>query len=205
MTAQVLTDQEKQYYTPEEYLALEEKAEYKSEYYDGLIIPMAGGTTNHNQIALNCIVALTTALKQQNYRVFMSDVRLWIPEMRYYKYPDIMVIAGQPEYYSDRKDTITNPQVVIEVLSNSTQAYDRDEKFKVYRTIPAFQEYILIDQTSVSIDQYFKTANKRWSLYEYDDEETELSFKSFDFQISLADLYDKVEFVEEEQEINKPL
>lgn len=203
MTAQVLTDQAKQYYTPEEYLALEEKAEYKSEYYDGLILPMAGGTTNHNQIALNCVIALSITLKKQNYRVFMSDVRLWIPETRYYKYPDIMVIAGEPEYYNNRKDTIVNPQVIIEVLSGSTQSYDRDEKFKTYRTIPAFQEYILIDQNSVAIDQYFKTATKRWSLYEYDHEETELNFKSFDFQLPIADLYDKVDLEAEKQEISE--
>ena len=193
MTAQVLTDQKQQYYTPEEYLALEEKADYKSEYYDGLIIPMAGGTTNHNQIIGNLYSSLNFGLKRQPYRVFFSDVRLWIPETRYYKYPDIMVIAGQPEYHNNRKDTIINPQVVIEVLLGSTQAYDRDEKFKAYRTIPSFQEYVLIDQTSVAIDQYFKTGNKRWSLYEYDHEESELSFKSFDFQLPLAELYDKVE------------
>jgi Uma2 family endonuclease len=193
MTAQAVIDQKQQYYTPEEYLALEEKADYKSEYYDGLIIPMAGGTTNHNQIIGNLYSSLNFGLKRQPYRVFFSDVRLWIPETRYYKYPDIMVIAGQPEYHDNRKDTIINPQVVIEVLSGSTQAYDRDEKFKAYRTIPSFQEYVLIDQTSVAIDQYFKTGNKRWSLYEYDHEESELSFKSFDFQLPLAELYDKVE------------
>lgn len=200
MTAQVLTDQEQQSYTPEEYLALEEKADCKSEYYDGLIIPMAGGTTNHNQIALNCVIALSIALKKQDYRVFMSDVRLWIPETRYYKYPDIMVIAGKPEYHNNRKDTIVNPQVIIEVLSDSTQTYDRDEKFKTYRTIPSFQEYILIDQNRVAIDQYFKTGNKRWSLYEYDHEETTLNFQSFDFQLSIADLYDKVDLTTEKQE-----
>lgn len=193
MTAQAVIDQKQQYYTPEEYLALEEKADYKSEYYDGLIIPMTGGTTNHNRIAGNLYAALNFAFRRQTYEVFFSDVRLWIPETRYYKYPDIMVIAGQPEYHNNRQDTIVNPQVIIEVLSDSTQTYDRDEKFKTYRTIPSFQEYILIDQNSVAIDQYFKTAAKRWSLYEYDHEETELSFKSFDLQLPLTELYDKVE------------
>ena len=99
------------------------------------------------------------------------------------------------------------------MLSGSTQAYDspsetlceRAEKFKAYRTISSFQEYILIDQTSVAIDQSFKTANKRWSLYEYDHEETELNLKSFDFKISLADLYDKVEFPAEKEESDRPL
>ncbi|XHX80664.1 MAG: Uma2 family endonuclease [Stenomitos frigidus ULC029] len=120
-------------------------------------------------------------------------------------------IAGQTEYYDNRQDPIVNPQVIIKVLSGSTQAYDspsetlcdRDEKFKTYRTIPGFQEYLLIDQNSVAIDHYFKIANKRWSLYEYDREETELAFQSFTCQLPIADLYDKVDFAAEKQESNE--
>lgn len=194
MTAQTIQAQEKQYYSPEEYLALEEVAEYKSEYFDGQIIPATGGTTNHNQITGNVYAALNFELRRQPYRVFFSDVRLWIPRKRFYKYPDVMVIAGQPEYYNSRKDTITNPQIIIEVLSESTQGYDRDQKFVADRKIPTFQEYILIDQTRRSIDQYFKTANKQWSIQEHDEEDLELVFKSLEFRISLLDIYNNVEF-----------
>lgn len=116
------------YYTPEEYLKLEEAAEYKSEYLDGQIVPMAGGSTNHNRIAGNLYAALNFAFRQQNYEVFITDVRLWIPDKRFYTYPDVMVTAGEPEYYNNRTDTITDPQVIIEVFSDSTQGYDREEK-----------------------------------------------------------------------------
>ncbi|XWK90040.1 MAG: Uma2 family endonuclease [Phormidium sp.] len=191
---------EKRYYSPEEYLALEEAAESKSEYYDGEIVPMTGGTTNHNQIALNVSVALSIAFKRKDYRVFMGDVRLWIPKKRSYTYPDVMVIAGKPEYFEQRKDTVTNPQVIVEVLSKSTKAYDRSGKFKFYQTIPSFQEYILIDQSQRSIEQYSKQENKRWSYYVYDEEDLALVFSSFSVEVSLEDIYEKVDFDAEEIE-----
>jgi Uma2 family endonuclease len=188
------TYQEQRYYLPEEYLELEETADYKSEYIDGKIIPMTGGTTNHNQIALNFTTELNFAFKQQNYRVFIVDVRLWIPKKRIFTYPDVMVVVGAPEYYNNRSDTITNPQVIIEVLSKSTKGYDREEKFEAYRTIPTFQEYILIDQTRVHIEQFSKTANKQWSLREYDEEDESISLTSVPFQMPVLDVYNKVEF-----------
>ncbi|MFB2972473.1 Uma2 family endonuclease [Aerosakkonema sp. BLCC-F183] len=195
-----LQSTQQRYYTPEEYLALEETAEYKSEYHDGEIVPMTGGTTNHNQIALNVSVALSVAFKSKDYRVFMGDVRLWIPRFNRFTYPDVMVIAGQPEYYNNRKDTITNPQVIIEVLSKSTKGYDRSDKFRFYRTIPTFQEYILLDQNQMSIEQFSKQANKRWSYSVYDEEDTALVFSSFQVEVSLADIYEKVDFEAEEPE-----
>ncbi len=199
MTA-TLQPTEKRYYTPEEYLALEEKAEYKSEYHDGVIITMTGGTTNHNQIAGNLYIALSLALKGQNYRTFIGDVRLWIPRIRSYVYPDVMVIAGKPEYHDNRKDTIVNPQVIIEVLSKSTKGYDLGDKFSYYRTIPTFQEYILIDQTKIAIEQYSKQANKRWSYCEYDEEDAGLLFNSFGVEVPLVDIYEQVDFEAEEVE-----
>ncbi|HAZ48424.1 MAG TPA: hypothetical protein DDW76_34325 [Cyanobacteria bacterium UBA11369] len=199
MTA-TLQPTEKRYYTPEEYLALEEKAEYKSEYHDGVIIPMTGGTTNHNRIAGNTYVALKLDLKGQNYDIFIGDVRLWIPRIRSYVYPDVMVIAGKPEYHENRKDTIINPQVIIEVLSKSTKGYDLGDKFSYYRTIPTFQEYILIDQTKIAIEQYSKQSNKRWSYCEYDEEDAGLLFNSFGVEVPLVDIYEKVDFEAEEVE-----
>jgi Uma2 family endonuclease len=190
------TYQEQRRYSPEEYLQLEETAEYKSEYIDGLIIPMAGGTTNHNRIALNVSTELNFAFKQQDYEVFMGDVRLWIPQHRIYTYPDVMVIVGEPIYWDNRTDTITNPIVIIEVLSESTAGYDREGKFQAYRTIPSFAEYVLIDQTRIYIEQYSKTAKKRWSLCEYDEEDESITLTSIAFQISLADVYNKVKFAE---------
>ncbi|MDY6939898.1 MAG: Uma2 family endonuclease [Cyanobacteriota bacterium] len=182
-------------YSPQEYLELETAADSKSEYIDGKILPMAGGSTNHNRIALNFSTELNFVFKKLDYQVFIGDVRLWIPQRRTYTYPDVMVIAGEPEYYENRTDTIVNPKAIVEVLSDSTQGYDRREKFAAYRTISTFEEYLLIDQTKVYIEQYFKTANKRWSLYEYDEEDEAISLNSVSFQIALDDIYHKVQLL----------
>ncbi len=191
---------QQRYYTPEEYLKLEEAADYKSEYIDGKIIPMPGGTTNHNRIALNFSAELSVAFKRQSYEVFINDVRLWIPQKRIYTYPDVMVIAGKVEYFSNRQDIILNPVVIIEVLSKSTQGYDRQDKFELYRTIPSFQEYLLIDQTRIHVEQFSKTEKKRWTLCEYDQEDEAIALTSVPFQIYLIDLYNKVEFESAEPE-----
>ena len=185
---------EKVYYSPEEYLELETAAEYKSEYRDGLIIPMAGGTPNHNQIAVNLSAALNFALKGQPYRVFTSDVRLWIPQARLYTYPDVMVVSGQLQFAESRRDTITNPLIIVEVLLESTANYDRGEKFRLYRTIPTLQEYILISQSEMHVEQFAKTADNKWILSEDDEENSILTLNSLQFQISFRDIYDKVEF-----------
>ncbi|MDM9585703.1 Uma2 family endonuclease [Nostoc sp. GT001] len=182
------------YYTPEEYLELEEAADYKSEYIDGQIIPMAGGTINHNRISLNLSAALNFAFRQQDYEVFMGDVRLWIPQKLTYTYPDVMILAGEPEFFNNRKDIILNPQIIVEVLSKSTKGYDREDKFQAYRTISTFQEYLLIDQTRIHVDQFSKTGKKQWTLREYDEEDEAIALVTVPFEISLQDLYNKVKF-----------
>ncbi|NDJ22484.1 Uma2 family endonuclease [Nostoc sp. B(2019)] len=193
---------ERRYYTPEEYLQLEEAADYKSEYIDGQIIPMAGGTINHNQIALNLSTELNFAFKKQNYRVYMGDIRLWIPQKRIYTYPDVMILADEPEFFNNRRDIILNPQVIVEVLSKSTKGYDREDKFEAYRTISSFREYLLIDQTRIHVEQFSKTGKKQWNLREYDEEDKAIALVSVPFEISLQDLYNKVKFelVESETE-----
>lgn len=191
---------QKRYHTVEEYLALEEKANSKSEYIDGKIIPMAGGSANHNQIALNFSAELNFAFKKQNYRVYMTDMRLWIPKRRIYTYPDVMIIAGEPEFVDNRTDIIQNPKVIVEVLSKSTENYDRDDKFKAYRTIPSFEEYLLIEQDRIYIEHYSKTANKRWSLQEYDEEDELITLVTIPFEITLQDFYNKVVFDADEPE-----
>jgi Uma2 family endonuclease len=184
---------EQRYYTPEEYLELETVAEYKSEYIDGQIIPMAGGSTKHNQISLNLSSELNFAFKRQTYRVYMSDVRLWMPERHIYTYPDVMVIAGEPEYFQNRTDTVLNPILIVKVLSKGTKSYDRESKFDAYRTIPGFQEYLLIDQTRIHVEQFSKTGMKQWSFCEYDNSDETIALTKVPFQISLADLYNKVQ------------
>ena len=124
----------------------------------------------------------------------MTDQRLWIPNRRIYTYPDIMVVQGEVQLQTGRRDTITNPMIIAEMLSESTQAYDRDKKFKAYRTIPTFQEYVLIDPSAMHVEQHCKTEPKKWTFIEYDDEDAVLSLNSVAFEISRVDLYNKVEF-----------
>lgn len=180
--------------SPLEYLEQEETAEFKSEYIDGAIIPMAGGSVNHNQIAGNLYGELNFAFKRQDYRVFIGDVRLWIPILNTFTYPDVMVIAGEPEYYQNRTDTVTNPLLIIEVLSDSTQGYDRRKKFQAYRTIPSFQEYVLVSQTQVYLEQYSKVGKKQWSLQEYDAEDEIIKLNCLDLDVSFEDIFNKVDF-----------
>lgn len=192
---------ERRYYTPEEYLELEATAEYKSEYIDGQIIHKAGASINHNRITGNFCAGLNFAFRNQNYEVFMGDMRLWIPQKLIYTYPDVIIIADKPEFFNNRTDTITNPQVIIEVLSKSTKSYDREDKFAAYRTIPTFQEYLLIAQNRIHVEQFSKLGKKRWNLCEYDEEDKNISLTTVPFSISLQDIYNKVNFEVRESEI----
>jgi Uma2 family endonuclease len=185
---------QKYYYTPEEYLELEAQAEYKSEYRDGEIVPMTGGTTNHNKIALNFAASLKFGLRKKNYEVYIGDVRLWVPRYRLYTYPDVMVIQGEPMYTGTNTTTVMNPLLIAEVLSKSTQNYDQGNKFLYYRSIPNLQEYILINQYEYHVMQYVKTTENQWLLTELADESAVLTLQSIDFQIPLSDLYEQVDF-----------
>ncbi|WP_017292534.1 Uma2 family endonuclease [Geminocystis herdmanii] len=186
----------KSYYTPEEYLAFEENSKFKHEYRNGEIVPMTGETTNHNEIAGNFYANLKTALKGQNYRVFFADVRLWIPRYRQYTYPDVIVIQGKPVYDGKGKTTVTNPFLIMEVLSKSTQDYDKGTKFDYYRSISELQEYILIDQ--YHIQKFTKNTDNNWVLRDIENPENIVNLESLKLQISLKDLYDNVDFNDSE-------
>ena len=181
-------------YTVDEYLELEEKAEFKSEFDNGDIIPIAGATANHNILTAKFLARILLALEDLDYAVFMNDMRLWMPDQERYTYPDVMVVKGQPIFTDEKQTGITNPCLIIEVLSNSTGEYDRENKFKLYRSIPSFQEYILVEQTSYGVEQYAKQANGKWLLADYVGEDAVLKLESVDFEISLMDLYKRVAF-----------
>ena len=137
---------------------------------------------------------LKALLKAKKYRVFHVDQRLWIPALKMHTYPDVMVATKPLEMQTGRKDTITNPCFIVEVLSRSTKNYDRSEKFAAYRTINTFQEYILIDQYRIHVEHYVKTAVNQWLFSEYDDPETAIALQFLDLQIKIADLYDNIDF-----------
>ncbi|NJK69228.1 MAG: Uma2 family endonuclease [Oscillatoriales cyanobacterium RU_3_3] len=196
----VIERQPQPYYSPEEYLKLEEAAEFKSEYHDGKIIPMTGGTPNHNRIALNFSGAMNFALKGQAYDVFMNDMRLWIPSKRIYTYPDVMLVAGKLEFAEGRKDTITNAVMVAEFLSKSTASYDRGEKFKLFRSIPSFREYVLIDQYEMQVEQFCKTDDNKWIWSEYEGADAVFKLSCVEFEMSLGEMFDRVDFESESEE-----
>ncbi|WP_375328131.1 Uma2 family endonuclease [Microcystis sp. BLCC-F210] len=185
---------DKSTYSFAEYLQLEETADYKHEYQDGEIVPMTGGTTDHNKIALNFAAYLKFALKGQKYNIFIGDVKLWIAQYRQATYPDVMLIEGEPIYYETGKTTVTNPRLIVEVLSKSTQNYDQGDKFLYYRSLPEFQEYILISQSRPYVMQYNKTEENKWLLTEYEGENARLSLTSVNFDLSFQEIYEGVTF-----------
>jgi len=184
----------RKYRTPEEYLAAEETAEFKSEYYHGEIFALAGGTINHNRIVRNVCSRLNQALSNHKCEAFMNDLRLWVKAKDLYTYPDILVVCNKLEFYPERDDTIINPTVIIEVLSEATKNYDRGEKFLCYRFIPGFKEYILIDQYKIHIEHFCIGEKGKWELTEYNDINEILLFSQLDVQLPLRDIYFNVEF-----------
>lgn len=184
---------EKRIYTPDEYLELEIAAESRSEYRNGAIIPMTGGTPDHNELAINIAALLKSALRGKPYRIFATDQRLWVPNRNLHTYPDVMVVEKPLQLQTGRTDTVVNPCFIAEVLSKSTQDYDHGEKFSAYRTIDSFREYLLIDQYSIHVEHYVKTSANQWLLSEYNDLNTTFPLRSFEAQIEISTLYENID------------
>jgi Uma2 family endonuclease len=180
----------------EDFLEQEAKAEFRSEYHDGESRPMAGGTFNHNQLAGNFYTFANLEFRGKPYRAFINDVIVWLTLHRKSTYPDVMIVVGEVETLPERPNVILNPVVIAEVLSNSTEAYDRGEKFKLYRSLPSFREYLLISQSAFHVDQFVKNEEGHWFLNDVDGEDALLKLTSVPFEISLKDLYDKVMLIE---------
>ncbi|HEY9814836.1 MAG TPA: Uma2 family endonuclease [Candidatus Obscuribacterales bacterium] len=193
----------KRTYSPEEYLALEAQAEYRSEYRDGEIIPMAGGTTNHNEIVTNLCVMLKPPLRARGYRLFTENVRVWIERYRVYTYPDVMAIAGEPVYYGAGTSTVTNPSLIVEVASKSTKNYDQGDKFDYYRSLPSFQEYILVEQYRWRVLQHLRQDNGQWLLSDYEESGDVVLLASLDLPLPLSEIYAGVDFGRSEADIEE--
>lgn len=192
-----MIDPAKKFITPEEYLAEEEKADHKSEYYNGEMFAMGGGSVNHNLIAGNVHAGLRQSLSSRPCRVFMNDVRLHIKSSGLYTYPDVMVVCGKIEFAPKRDDTVLNPIVIVEVWSESTQSYDRGKKFAMYRQIPSLQEYVMIDQAQPYVEHYRREGNF-WVLETLEQMDAILTLPSLECEMPLAVMYEKVEW----QEVN---
>lgn len=179
--------------TPEEYLALERKADTKHEYLRGEIIAMSGASFAHNIITANITTALNNQLSESDCIVVASDMRVRThPEASYF-YPDVLVVCDQPRFEDSTFDILLNPSVLVEVLSPSTETYDRGEKFKHYQQLTSLREYLLVSQEEVCIELY-RQQETRWKLIEFRSLEDVLSLASIDCALTLSDIYNRIEF-----------
>ncbi|MEG4290818.1 Uma2 family endonuclease [Microcoleus sp. C2C3] len=199
----MLVQSKKKIYSPDEYRELEETAEFRNEYRDGEIVQMSGGSIDRSQIIGNIYAFLKSALRGKNARPFMSDLRLWIPRYRRGTYPDVMVVEGELVCTEGRKDEILNPVLIVEVLSKSTKDFDREDKFRFYRSIPEFREYVLVNQSEFLVAQYIKTESNEWLFREYEGELAIVSFASVEVQMSMLDIYELVVFETQETEVQE--
>ena len=179
--------------TAEEYLTLELGSEKRQEFWNGRIVKASANTPEHNEIAGSFFYLLKSALRKQPYSIFITDQRLWIPQANCYTYPDVMVTPCPPERQAGRNDTVVNPLLIAEVLSTSTQGYDRGEKFAHYRTIETLREYVLIDQYRAQVEVYVKQEENQWLFREFSGLDARFGLETLEVEIALADLYEAID------------
>jgi Uma2 family endonuclease len=182
-----------EFFTPEEYLNFERKSDVRHEYIDGEIFEMAGTTRNHNRISTNVLRLLDNLLLERECNVYSSDMRVKITSTEKYTYPDVVAIYGEEQFEDETEDTLVNPQLIIEVLSKSTEAYDRGAKFEYYQTIESFREYVLITQEPFRVEQFVRKHENEWTYFEFRKPEDIVNLNSIDCQISLQDIYHKIQ------------
>lgn len=179
--------------TPAEYLAIERAAETKSEYVDGRMYAMSGASRRHNLIAGNLLSSLSRQLRGRPCEVYIADMRVKVSASGMYTYPDVVAVCGEPKFEDSFVDTLLNPTVIVEVVSPSTEDYDRGKKFWRYRTIDSLQQYVLVSQSAMHVDHYLRDANE-WRLAEVTDRDGVLRLPSIACEIQLADIYERVDF-----------
>lgn len=182
--------------TPEEYLRIERAAEWKSEYVDGEIFAMSGASPRHVLITLNLAAELRNALRETPCAAYSADLRVATDRHRHYTYPDVVVACEPLQYVDEHRDTITNPILIAEVLSESTEKYDRGAKFERYRGIPTLAEYLLVAQDRVHVELYTRQPNAAWVLREWNDAGATIDLASLECSVAIAEIYAKVTFGE---------
>jgi Uma2 family endonuclease len=178
----------KRRYTLDEYRAIEEKAEGRNEYRDGEIVPMPGGSLNHSRISGNIFAFLKFLLRDTQFEPINSDLRLWIPQHQRGVYPDVMVFDGEPQLNDHRTDEVLNPILIVEVLSPSTADYDHQSKFRMYRSINSFCEYLLVEQDEHFIEKYSKQT-QGWLLSDFNDLEKCIFLESLGIELPIKEIY----------------
>lgn len=180
--------------SPEEYLEIERAAEFRSEYYQGEMFAMAGAVRDHIMLVTNASREISQQLRNRPCDVYSHDMRILIPATGLYTYPDLAVVCGDRQFQDKRRDTILNPSLIIEVLSPSTEAYDRGRKFDQYRSIESLTDYLLVASDRIHTDLFTKQPDGRWLLTSADRLEDSVDLPSIACRLNLADLYEKVEF-----------
>jgi Uma2 family endonuclease len=189
-----MSTQPKTYLTPEQYLEIERKAEFKSEYYQGEMFAMAGARWAHNLILLNLASELRQQLRSRPCAATSSDMRVRVSGTGLYTYPDVVVVCGEPRFLDDRRDTLLNPNLIVEILSESTEAYDRGRKFEHYRSLESLSEYLLVSSERVSAELFTRRPDGRWLLTSAARLEDSITLESAGCQLTLSNLYEKVDF-----------
>lgn len=179
-------------YSAEEYLVLDRAAEGKSEFLDGVIYAMGGATARHVQIVGNVARELGNQLREKPCIVYATDLRVQVSQTGLYAYPDVVVVCGEPVFMDKQLDTLTNPLLIVEVLSDSTKNYDRGEKFERYRRIPSFREYLLIAQSKIYVEQYVRQDDGSWLLREANHLNDQIELVSLECRIQVAEIYLKI-------------
>jgi Uma2 family endonuclease len=182
--------------TPEEYLRQERDAETKSEYWNGEVYALAGATRTHNRITVNMLISLGNQLKGSRCTLYPSDMRVKVQATGLYTYPDMAVVCGKERFEGRHSETLLNPTVIVEVLSPSTEAYDRGAKFVHYRQLPSLTDYLLIAQEQPAVDHFVRQGDGNWLLVAYAGLDAVVQLASVDCTLALADVYDKVEWTE---------
>ena len=180
-------------YSLDEYRAIVDTSEEKCEYHDGEIIAMTGGTVKHSRLSRNMLNLLDSKLQNTNFEAINNDLRLWIPDYRRGVYPDAMVFDGALQFNGDREDEVLNPVLIVEVLSPSTEEYDRTDKFRMYRSIPSFCEYLLIRQNKIFVERYSKQAQV-WTYSDFDGVDQSILLESMNIELAIAEIYRDIEF-----------
>jgi Uma2 family endonuclease len=188
-----MSTQPKTFLTPEQYLEIERAAERKSEYYDGEMFAMAGAKEAHNLVVSNLVARLHQQLRSRPCRVYPSDMRVRVRATGLYTYPDVTAVCGEPRFLDDQRDTLLNPTLLVEVLSPSTEAYDRGRKFEQYKSIESLREYLLVASDRMHADLCTRQADGRWLLTSAGGMDESLTLESVGAQLTIADLYEKVE------------
>jgi Uma2 family endonuclease len=176
----------------EEYLAWERGQEARHEYVDGEIFAMTGASREHNLICGNAFALLHTQLRGKPCEVYSNNMRVKVRETGIYTYPDIVAVCGEPRFEDDRVDTLLNPVLIVEILSDSTERYDRGTKFAHYRRLDSFREYLLVAETELRVERYRRQGGESWLLVEYRNPEDQIELESLDCRVKLADIYERV-------------